>query len=104
MLAGDPSKSGPFVLRIRGPEGYLVPPHWHSTDEDVTVLSGSFGLGMDDEGNPKSGMVLAPGGFAHLPARMHHFAWAVDGPFVIEIHTIGPFDIHYIHPEDEPRQ
>src|SRR5262245_17605401 len=41
VLIGDPSKPGvPYVFRAKLPDGYKVPPHWHSIDENVTVLSG----------------------------------------------------------------
>src|SRR5262249_14324299 len=38
VLAGDPSKAGPYVMRAQLPDGYKVPPHWHPVDENVTVL------------------------------------------------------------------
>src|SRR5262249_14626957 len=45
VLAGDPGKAGPFVIRAQLPDGYKVPPHWHPTDENVTVLKGTFMMG-----------------------------------------------------------
>src|SRR6185437_16643754 len=44
VLRGDPGQSGPFVIRIEVPAGYKVPPHWHSQDEALTVISGTFYL------------------------------------------------------------
>ena len=100
VLSGDPSKKGHFVVAIRGPQGYKVPPHWHSTEEHVTVVTGSFTMGMGDTADG-SGTALTPGGYARMPARMHH--WAIAGaPFLIEVEAMGPFDIHYVHPEDNP--
>src|SRR5438309_10821936 len=40
VVAGDPTKAGPFVVRIKAPDGYRIMPHWHPTAETVTVLSG----------------------------------------------------------------
>ncbi len=41
VLSGDPSKAGvPFTIRARMPDGYKIPPHWHPTDENVTVVQG----------------------------------------------------------------
>src|SRR5687767_7634504 len=46
VLFGDPGKEGLFALRLKLPAGYSVPPHTHPVDEAVTVISGTFGLGM----------------------------------------------------------
>lgn len=101
ILSGDPSKRGVFVVAIRGPQGYKVPPHWHSTDEHVTVLSGSFTMGMGDKLDASAGTTLSPGGYALMSRRMHH--WGVStSPFVIQVQAMGPFDIHYIDPADDP--
>src|SRR5579864_3021842 len=42
VLEGDPTKEGPFVFRVKVPDGYKVPPHTHPKTERVTVLSGTF--------------------------------------------------------------
>src|SRR3981081_3847232 len=44
VISGDPSKDGPYVLRLKMPGGYKVPAHNHPTAEYVTVLSGNFHL------------------------------------------------------------
>src|SRR5262245_47337908 len=46
ILEGDPSKEGPFVFRIKAPDGYRIPPHTHPKMERVTVVSGTFNIGM----------------------------------------------------------
>src|SRR5690348_7705036 len=39
VLQGDPSAAGEiFTVRMRMPDGYIIPAHWHPTDEHVTVL------------------------------------------------------------------
>ncbi len=48
ILDGDPSKTVPITLRLKMPAGYQIPAHWHPTQEDVTVLSGSLNVGMGD--------------------------------------------------------
>src|SRR6476660_5289839 len=45
VLEGDPAKEGFFTMRLKMPDGYRVPPHWHSMQERVTVLSGTLNLG-----------------------------------------------------------
>src|SRR5262249_58555138 len=35
---GDPGKDGLFVLRLKLPKGYAIPPHTHPKPEIVTVI------------------------------------------------------------------
>jgi len=101
VLSGNPGMPGPFVMRIRMPAGYKIAPHWHPTDENVTVLSGTLSLGMGETFDTKATKPLAAGGFALLPAEMRHFAWTQDGA-TIQIHGMGPFKITYVNPADDP--
>jgi quercetin dioxygenase-like cupin family protein len=102
VIDGDPFASGPYVLRVKSPAGYVVPPHWHSQDEHITVLSGKFSVGEGDKVDKSAASTLGPGGYAVMPAKMHHYAY-MDADSVIQIHGMGPFDIHYVHPKDDPR-
>jgi hypothetical protein len=101
VLSGDPGKAGPFVARLQVPASYKIPPHYHSTDEDLTVISGSFHLGEGDKMETKGAHEMKAGGFHHLPAKTHHYAFA-KGPSVVQINAMGPFDIVYIDPKDDP--
>src|SRR5260221_12149776 len=59
VLDGDPFKDGvPYTLRLKMPDGYRIAPHWHPTDENVTVLSGTLGAGMGDKFDPATGKFL----------------------------------------------
>jgi hypothetical protein len=101
-LCGDPQQPGPFALRLRLPDGYKIPPHWHPADENVTVISGTFHLGEGDTFDKSKGKEFPSGGFTAMPAGMHHFAW-VSGETEIQLHGIGPWDIKYVNPSDDPR-
>src|SRR6058998_3708278 len=47
VMQGDPSKAGEeFTVRLRLPNGYKVQAHTHPTTEHVTVLAGTFLVGM----------------------------------------------------------
>ncbi|MBO0700570.1 MAG: cupin domain-containing protein, partial [Zavarzinella sp.] len=70
VLEGDPSKPGPFVFRVKAPDGYKIPPHTHPKPERVTILSGSFHLGMGNKFDPKHAVELAPGTYGTWPAGM----------------------------------
>ena len=101
VLAGDPTKAGEFVIRLRVPAGYKVAAHHHPTDEYVTVISGDFSLGMGDKLDPAKGAALSPGGFAMAPANMNHFAWTQGGA-VVQVSAQGPFALVYVNPADDP--
>ncbi len=101
-LLGHPSKEGPFVLRLKFPSGFVVPPHRHSKDEFVTVLAGGFAIGSGEKLD-RNVKPLSTGSFVHLPAGMPHFAWA-EVESVVQINGTGPFDVIYVDPKDDPRK
>lgn len=102
VLLGHPAKEGPFVLRLKFPAGFVVPPHRHSKDEMVTVIAGRFGVGAGEKLDRGAGDVLAPASFVHLPAGMAHYAWA-EVETIVQINGVGPFDVKYVDPKDDPR-
>jgi hypothetical protein len=102
VLEGDPSKAGPFTIRGKLPDGYIVAPHWHPGDEKITVLSGTFGLGMGEKFDRAVGTELGAGSYAVMPKGMRHFAWS-KGETEIQVSGIGPFELNYVNPSDDPR-
>ncbi len=103
IIAGDPEKPGPFVLRIASPAGAKVPPHWHPGDEHITVLSGTFAVGMGDVFDAKKLTLLPAGSYALMPRDMHHFAQSKTAT-VLQIHGMGPFQVNFVNPADDPRK
>jgi quercetin dioxygenase-like cupin family protein len=104
VLEGDPSVKGQyFALRLSLPDGYRIPPHWHPVPERVTVISGTFHLGMGDKFEAGSTQGLRAGSFVTLPPKMRHYARA-EGDTVIQLNSLGPFVINYVNPEDDPRR
>ena len=69
VLQGDPSKEGLFVYRIKMPAAYKIPPHVHKASENVTVLTGSFFIGVGEKFDTKAGVELPVGGFVVDPAE-----------------------------------
>lgn len=102
VLQGDPSSSGVYTVRLEMPAGYVIKPHFHPTDEHVTVISGRFLVGMGDSVDTRHAMALAAGGFITAPAQAHHFAKAAVRT-VVQVHGEGPFAITYVNPQDDPR-
>ena len=103
LLEGDPTKDGPFTMRLLLPDGYRISPHTHPKVEHVTVITGIFNLGMGEKFDQSAGHEMPAGTFGSWPAGMKHFAW-VKGETIIQLHGIGPWTINYLNPADDPRQ
>jgi quercetin dioxygenase-like cupin family protein len=102
VLSGDPSKPGElFIVRLKMPAGYKIPAHWHPTDENVTVISGTFNMGMGDKLDPAKTKAFPAGSFAVAPAKVNHFAVAKTAA-IVEVSAIGPFAMTYVNPADDP--
>jgi quercetin dioxygenase-like cupin family protein len=102
VLYGDPSKAGElFIVRLKMPAGYKIPAHWHPTDENVTVVSGTFNMGMGDKLDPAKTKAFPAGSFAVAPAKVNHFALAKKEA-IVEVSAIGPFAMTYVNPADDP--
>ena len=102
VLQGDPGSTNLFTVRLRFPNGYRLPAHTHPTDEHVTVISGTFHVGMGATFDPKSMMALHAGGFVTAPANHAHYASA-QGQTEVQVHAMGPFSMTYANPADDPR-
>lgn len=103
VLEGNPMAPGIFVIRLKASDGYKVPPHWHPTAENVTVVSGQLQLGMGKTEDEASAQTLNATDFISMPARHPHYAIA-KGETVIQIEGKGPFQITYVNPKDDPRK
>jgi hypothetical protein len=104
LLDGDPGKAGvPFTLRAKLPDGYTVPPHWHPTDERVTVLQGTLLVDQADKVNLDTAHAMPAGSFMRMPKHVHHYASA-KGETIIQVNGMGPFAVTYVNPADDPRK
>ncbi|MBI4499899.1 MAG: cupin domain-containing protein [Gemmatimonadetes bacterium] len=103
VLQGDPGQAGLFTVRLDMPDGYKIAPHFHPTDEYVTVIEGTFLVGMGDRIDAKQATALPAGGFVTAGANMHHFAIA-KGHTVVQVHAMGPFALTYVNPADDPQK
>lgn len=90
VLNGDPDAAAPYTLRLRFPDGYEFPVHWHPGVENLTVLSGTILLSMGNTADRAAQRAYGPGDYLFIPARMSHFGGA-RGETVIQLHGIGPF-------------
>ena len=103
VLEGDPTKAGTYTMRLWMPNGYTIPPHVHPADEHVTVVEGTFLVGMGGTIDASKLTSLPVGSFGMLPPGMQHYARA-KGTTVIQLHGVGPWSLTYVNAADDPRK
>lgn len=102
VIEGNPAEPGAFTMRLRMPAGYRIPPHFHRAHEHVTVIRGTFLVGMGEKFDESAMTALPAGSFGVLPPEMRHYAKAQDET-IIQLHGTGPWGIYYVNPADDPR-
>lgn len=103
VIEGPMNEAAPFTVRIKVPANYKIPPHWHPVIERVTVLSGTFYMGVGDKFDPERSSALKPGSMMILQPETHHFAWTKEET-IVQLHGTGPWGINYVNPADDPRK
>jgi quercetin dioxygenase-like cupin family protein len=102
VLEGDPKQAGPFTMRVSFPDGYRIPPHFHPAAERVTVIKGTFRLGMGDKFDESALNSMPAGSYVSMQPDTHHFVQS-KGSTVVQINGIGPWKLTYVNPGDDPR-
>ena len=103
VIEGTLDKAVPFTFRVKFPADYKLPAHWHPAIEHVTVISGTFNMGMGDKLDTQKTKALTPGSAAIMQPKTNHFAWTGEET-EIQVHGVGPWAINYVNPEDDPRK
>ena len=102
VVEGDPmASSGDYTIRLKMPDGYKIPPHWHPKRENVTVISGTLKFGMGNKFDESKMSPFPAGSFAYLDPDMHHYVMA-KGETVVQVHGMSPVQFNYIDPKDDP--
>ena len=102
VLQGDPGQPALFTVRLEMPDGYRIPSHFHPSDEYITVIQGTFLVGMGDKLDAAQTNPLAQGAFATAHAGQHHFAIA-KGRTIVQVTAMGPFALTYVNPSEDPQ-
>lgn len=104
ILVGDPMKPGPYVIRVKLPNGTKMMPHRHPEDRIYTVMSGVFYIGLGNQFDESKLRAFGPGSVVVLPGGQPHFHWAKSGEYVTQVSAIGPLGLEYLDPANDPRQ
>jgi quercetin dioxygenase-like cupin family protein len=103
VIEGPLNEARPFTFRLRLPANYHVPAHSHPAIERVTVLSGTFIVGMGDKADRSQARALPAGSVTIMPPGMAHYVWT-DQETVVQLNGTGPWSVTYVNPADDPRK
>jgi len=98
ILIGDPSKPGPYTIRLKFPAGFKVAPHTHSDSREVTVLSGTWHTGYGETAEASGLKELPAGSFYTEPANIAHYV-EIREPTVIQVSGTGPSGRKFVGPD-----
>ena len=104
VLEGPMNEATPFTARLKLPANYRIPAHWHPATERITVLSGTFYMGMGEVLDTAKGIAVPTGGFAVMQPRTPHFAYTTNEAVELQLHSTGPWGVTYINAADDPRK
>jgi quercetin dioxygenase-like cupin family protein len=104
VVVGEPSKPGPYTIRVKAPGGVKLMPHKHPEDRVYTVMSGVFYIGLGERFDGDKVQAYPPGSVVVLPGDTWHFHWAKSGEYVTQVTAIGPLGLEYQDPGDDPRE
>jgi quercetin dioxygenase-like cupin family protein len=104
VLVGDPTKAGVFILRVKFPAHYRVPPHTHPVSEVVIIITGNLGSGWGEKFDAHQGEILKAGSLFVLPAKHAHYVWTIGEETIVQVQASGPWGINYLNPADDPRK
>jgi quercetin dioxygenase-like cupin family protein len=103
VVVGEPSKPGPYLIRVKLPAGVKLMPHKHPEDRVYTVMSGVFYIGLGERFDGDAVKAYPPGSVVVLPGNTWHFHWAKSGEYVTQVSAIGPLGLEYHDAKDDPR-
>jgi len=92
VLYGDPSKSGPFGLRLKIPASLEIGSHSHSSTEYITVVSGKAKVSWGIKSDVMGGDDIGPGSFFWMKSGDHHDLKALEET-IVDLNSTGPFDL-----------
>jgi hypothetical protein len=103
VVVGEPSKPGPYTIRVKVPSGVKLMPHRHPEDRVYTVISGVFYIGLGEQFDADKLQAYPPAAAIVLPGGTWHFHQAKSGEYVSQVTAIGPLGLEFRNPKDDTR-
>jgi uncharacterized RmlC-like cupin family protein len=95
-LRGDSTKGGDWIDRVRIPGSSRVLAHTHPDEEVVTVIEGTWYLGIGERFDEAKLTAYPAGSFILVPADVPHFVGTKDGPVIVQASGRGVFRTNYL--------
>ncbi len=90
VLFGDPSKPGPYVVRLKWLPGNMSRPHFHPNDRFFVVISGTWWMGTGEKFDPESTVPAPAGSYVIHYGGKVHYDGAKAEETVIQVWGMGP--------------
>ena len=103
VIEGPMSEPVPFTVRLKFPANYQIPAHSHPAIERVTVLTGTFHMGIGDKLDKQKTTPLSAGSIGIMQPKTSHFVWTQE-EVVVQLNGTGPWGVTYVNPADDPRK
>jgi len=101
-LVGDPTKPGPYTLRLKFSKGFRIEPHSHPDSREVTIVSGVYATGYGETFDMAKLKILPAGSFYTEPANLPHFI-EIEEDTVLQVSGTGPSGRRFINSSDKPK-
>jgi quercetin dioxygenase-like cupin family protein len=96
QLLGDSTKGGAWIDRVKIPSGSRIPAHTHPHDEVVTIIEGTWYLGIGEKFDETKLKAYPAGSFIIIPAQVPHFLATREGPVIVQVSGDGVFRSNYL--------
>jgi len=96
-MLGNPDNPGFYVSLNKAKDGTILHPHWHSRDENLIVLSGTFLMGIGENFDEHALKAVPAGGYIFTPANVRHFCKTREkqsGKFLGRDRSVIPWFLH----------
>ena len=90
VLFGDPSKPGPYVVRVKWFPCNMSRPHFHPNDRFFAVLSGTWWMGTGETFDPENTVPAPAGSYVIHYGGKVHYDGAKNEETVIQVWGMGP--------------
>jgi quercetin dioxygenase-like cupin family protein len=95
FLENGDMKTGPSTAIMKAAPKCVVPPHYHTAEEQLIIVKGFVSTGMEG----MKDAVLGPGGFAMMPSKAPHWFTCTDREECLMFVTFDrAYDIVWLKP------
>ena len=88
VIEGPMNQAVPFTIRLKFPANYRIPPHHHPAIERVTVLEGTFHMGVGEKFEQSKAHAIPAGGMMIMQPKTPHFAFT-KGEVIVQLNGTG---------------